>query len=360
MEGTSKKEGDRESILKLNGVSMSYGTHLILENVSFDVYRNEILGVIGASGSGKTTLLKVLVGFLNPDKGEVLFRKKEEEEARGNYHIVHENKELVTKRFGFAAQEPSFYERLTVVENLSYFGHLYHMNDTAVSNNIKSLVHLLGLRGAENTLAGNLSGGMQKRLDIACALIHDPDILILDEPTADLDPLLRRQILVLLEKINKLGTTIILSSHFLADVEELCSRIAILHNTHILEIGTAMQIKSKYSTNEEIVIQTSPGRYAAILKRLGKKSIEKTALRENRCVIYTPKAVSVLKRLLHVVESSKEQLIEVEVNKPSLTEIFEVLAKAKDVQQMRESLTAREQRETLEDDRKIQHKMKRP
>jgi ABC-2 type transport system ATP-binding protein len=166
---------------------------------------------------------------------------------------------------------------------------------------------------------------MQRRLDMACALIHDPKILILDEPTADLDPLLRNHIWRLVRKINKRGTTIILASHHLSELESLCSRIAILKEGKMLAIGTPNEIKQRFSQNEEIHLETFPGNYEEIshFKNVEiSKYIAKIEDRGTKLVIYTSKPEMVLNALMKRLEELKETIVDLKVTRPSLDEIF--------------------------------------
>jgi len=176
--------------IQLTGISKIFNKNIVLEDLNLSVGYGEILGIIGKSGSGKTTLLNIIIGFLKPDKGSVIFQSRN----------IHKDEINVDTQFGFASQEFSFYDKLTVDENLRYFGSLYKIKDKTLDQRIPELLKFVDLEDKRNLLASNLSTGMKKRLDIACSLIHDPKILILDEPTSDLDTFLRRDIIALLKK----------------------------------------------------------------------------------------------------------------------------------------------------------------
>jgi ABC-2 type transport system ATP-binding protein len=231
---------------------------------------------------------------------------------------------LAKSIFGFASQDPSFYEMLTVKENLMHFGSLYRLPSKALKSNVEILLALMDLKQSQNTLGGKLSGGMERRLDIACALIHDPEILILDEPTSDLDPILRDHIWSLVRKINRKGTTIILASHHLSEVETFCSRIAIIKEGILIDVDTPSRLKAKHADSEEIVIQTYPGNYGNIakaLKRPGGKVFE-VKIRGSELAIYCSQPNAVLLELLHALETLDEELIDIRVSRPGLDELF--------------------------------------
>ena len=314
-----------EPILKFCNVSKRFGKHLVLNNINLEIESGEVFGIIGVSGSGKSTMLNLLIGFLEPEIGDILFRPDQlldYTKAGTQFRSIYRMPKTVKKFFGFAAQLPSFYTKLTVKENLQYYGMLHGLKKDALQHNIKNLLTFVELDDAENILAGNLSGGMQRRLDIACALIHDPKVLIMDEPTADLDPILMHHIWNLIRKINKKGTTIILSSHNLTKLESLCDKIAILHDKRIVSVGKPDDLKDGFSHSEEIEIQTYPGKYEALMKKINNKAIEKMEIRGHKLIIITKQPEKILHSLLHKIEQSKENLIDVKLLKPTLHDIF--------------------------------------
>ena len=321
-----------EPIFSLKGVTKVFGQKTILKDVSLDINQGEIFGIIGASGSGKTTILNVLIGFLRPEKGDVIFRQEHLLNFKTSFvfRSVFKKIEDVKKIYGFASQTPSFYDTLTVKENLQYFGALYGLSDDAINANIETLLNLMGLKGAENLLARNLSGGMERRLDIACSLIHDPKVLILDEPTADLDPVLRNHIWELVKKVNKKGTTIIIASHHLDEIEALCDRIAIVKDHKIMDIGSPNKVKMRFSEKQEIQVQCYPGEYDKIVAGLKEKDIKDVEKRGGELVIHTKATKKVLQELLKTLDKLNENLLDIRVSKPTLDDVFIMMSKQKE------------------------------
>ena len=317
-------------ILKIQHLNKQFGKKKILRNINLDIYEGEIFGLIGASGTGKTTLLKTIIGYLAPEEGDVKFRydyfikKKNNKEGKIVYASVYRQQRIANNLFGFASQEPSFYSKLTVRENMNYFGSLFNMPKKALDSNIEILLSLMDLKRAENSLAKDLSGGMERRLDIACALIHDPEVLILDEPTSDLDPLLRDHIWSLVQKINKKGTTIILASHHLSEVEHFCSRIAIIKDGKVIDVASPARLKTKYAESQEIRIQTYPGNYENISKSLKKpgSKVYDIQVKGSELILYSDQPQIVIHELLHTLEVLKEELIDINVSRPGLDELF--------------------------------------
>jgi ABC-2 type transport system ATP-binding protein len=323
-------------IIKLQNVTKRFGRKVVLHDVNLELFSGEIFGVIGLSGSGKTTLLNTVIGFLQPEGGDVLYKLEhllEYKDDKNSFRSVFKSSDDVKRSFGFAAQTPSFYNKLTAVENLAYFGNLYNLSADVRKTNTEILLQLMGLYDSRHVQAAFLSGGMQKRLDIACALIHDPKVLILDEPTADLDPLLRKQMWHLIKQINEKGTTIMLSSHFLDELELLCDRVGILYDGKIIMAGSPNEVKNYYSKDEEIRLETSPGHYAKIVNALKRETktlgIKKMAIEDNKLIVYTQHAERSLHQVLHILEESEELLLDVVVEKPTLQEVLEKLISKK-------------------------------
>ncbi len=317
------------TILQVAGLLKSFGRVVVLNDISLDIHEGEIFGIIGVSGSGKTTLLNSMVGFLHPEKGDTRIILNRLLKLQGPDRMVSVYRKLidVKKTFGFAAQTPSFYPELTVLENLKYFAALYNMTKESAESNIRVLLRFMELYEVKDLQSAKLSGGMQRRLDIACALVHNPPVLILDEPTADLDPVLAKQIWKLLVSINKRGTTIILSSHHLSELESFCTRIGILDEGRIVMVGSPGQIKENLSSTEEIHIETMAGNYKSLMAKLKDKAIISLEDRGTELVISTLHPEKVIHKVLHAIELSGDSLIDIKIRKPSLEEVFDFLEK---------------------------------
>ncbi|USN45845.1 MAG: ABC transporter ATP-binding protein [Candidatus Woesearchaeota archaeon] len=311
-----------ESVFEIRNLRKSYGKHVVLDDINIKVKAGEILGLIGSSGSGKTTLLNSIIGFIKPDSGEIMFRHKTHDKKKSDYLSVERHQQLVKTKYGFASQSPSFYDKLTVIENLRYFGSLHGLSRLTIETNAQTLLKLMGLEAAESTLAKNLSGGMERRLDISCAMMHDPDVLLLDEPTADLDPILRKHIWDLVKMINKKGTSIILASHHLAELEDLCSRIAIIKKGNIRAVGSPKEILEQFSENQEIRLTSSPGKYGELLKLMNKKHITNSKVSNKVLIMQTNKQQEALESITSALRKRNEKLLSISINKATLDEIF--------------------------------------
>jgi len=205
----------RATLVQLRGVTKYFDHATVLQNVDLEIKQNTLLALIGRSGAGKTTLLRIILGIYKPDFGTL---------TKANIKI------------GYASQENSFYPRLTVDENLDYFGKLYGVSGVELENRKDELLKLVKLIPARSTRAQNLSGGMKRRLDLALALIHDPELIILDEPTAGLDVVLQKQIWQNILAIKKSKKTIIISSHDLDQLRKYCDEFAFVYNKQLYDL----------------------------------------------------------------------------------------------------------------------------
>lgn len=304
------------AVFLVRNVTKKYDSRTILKDINLDVQKGEILGVIGASGAGKTTLLNMLVGFVRSTSGSITFQLGQRQ------HDVMRQPQLVARNYGFASQRPSFYEKLTVLENLYYFGRMYDLSVESIEKNARQLLHFMNLKPHAHLLAEHLSGGMQRRLDIACALIHNPPVLILDEPTADLDPVLRTQLWEIIKQVNHKGTTVVLSSHHLNDLDALCNRIAIVKDGSLVDVDSPEKLKSKYSRTQDIMVESFPGNYEQIIRML--KPEKDTVVRHEGTylTIRTPRPEKVISTLLSALKRQKESLLDLKLIKPNIDDVF--------------------------------------
>ena len=328
LQNVSTHSSRQQPLIQMQNVTKSYNKEIVLNCINLSIYPGEIFALIGVSGSGKTTLLNSIVGFVEPDEGSVNLNL--EAEPTYNIEAIYQSPYGIKNIFGVSTQIPSFYHQLTVDENLDHFASLYGLKNETIQQNKNSLLKLLGIEDARHFLSGELSQGMQKRLDIACAMIHDPKILILDEPTSNLDPFLRDEMWTLLKEINKRGTTVIFASHFLGELEEFCDRIAVLYNHSIVAVGTPLELKKYYTNNYEIHFRILSHNYEPIIRQLEKEKkvkISSVHFEDHKAVLYTPFPQEALQSLLQLLNKHREKLLDIDVNRPTIKEIFETMLK---------------------------------
>jgi ABC-2 type transport system ATP-binding protein len=301
------------TLLQAKGISKKFHSEEILKLSNLSIKKGDICGVIGPSGSGKTTLLRLILRLYQPSSGEILYNGNNIEKISG-----------YTKNIGVSFQECSLYDDLTVAENLFYFGKLYGLSKKTIDKDTKKLLNLVGLKGKEKKQICELSGGMKRRLDLACSILHSPQILVLDEPMQGLDPLLRRHMWELIRTINKMGMTVIISSHLLNEIEHICNYLIVLKEGKIIVEGTPEEVKTKYTLNEEIHLETYPGNYKKIISKLSTLDmISSCKIKEHKIVIYTNEAEAALKSVIKTIDSLNEKMLDINVSRPSLDEVFE-------------------------------------
>ncbi len=236
-------------LIQLQSLKKEFKGHTIINMLDFSLHKGELMGLVGKSGEGKTTFLRILIGFYKIDAGTIIFQGKD----------ITKKPEQIIKHVGFCTQENSFYHELTIQENMQFYGRLYGIRKHELLQRIESLLKLVNLFERKEKLGGAISGGMKRRLDFAIALLHQPDILILDEPTAGLDPVMTKDIWELISTINQKGTTVLVSSHELDNIERYCSKIAVLSKGKIVvktieEIHKRFKEKSLMDVFEQLVV----------------------------------------------------------------------------------------------------------
>lgn len=237
-----------KSIIKIDNLSKSYGKIEAVKGISFEVGKAEMFGLVGPDGAGKTTTIRILCGLLNPDSGTATLIDKD---------IIKE-KQAVQNQIGYLSQRFSLYGDLTVDENIEFFAEIHNVKNYKKRRD--ELLEFTRLKNFRDRLADNLSGGMKQKLALACSLIHKPQILFLDEPTAGVDPVSRRDFWKILSNLIKEGITIFMTTPYL-DEAERCNRVAMMNKGEIIAIDKPAEIKK--SINKQVVeIVCTPSRKA--------------------------------------------------------------------------------------------------
>jgi len=221
-------------IIVTHGLTKRFGDVLAVNHVNFLVHEGEIFGLLCPNGAGKTTMVRMLCGLLTISEGT----------ATVAGYNVSTQPEMVKKKIGYMSQSFCLYEDLTVSENLNFFARIYGLGKQDAKKRVEQVIRIVQLSTMERRLAGVLSGGLRQRLALACALVHSPKLLVLDEPTAGIDPTLRRVFWTYFRELNREGISILINTHYM-DEAALCDRLGIMHNGNIDAVGTPDELRQK-------------------------------------------------------------------------------------------------------------------
>jgi ABC-2 type transport system ATP-binding protein len=252
--------------IEVRHLTRRFGGFTAVNDLSFEVRQGEIFGFLGSNGAGKSTTIRMLCGLLRPSSGS----------ARVGGIDVGSQPEAVKQRIGYMSQRFSLYEKLTVDQNITFFGGIYGLAGDRLESRRAAVVDMAGLRGRESTLTGALSGGWRQRLGLGCAILHQPPIVFLDEPTGGVDPLSRRRFWRLINDLAVRGTTVLVTTHYLDEAEN-CHRIAIIHAGRLAALGTVPELKQVFAGRP--ILEVRAAQPVDAMRRLeAMPEVEKTSI----------------------------------------------------------------------------------
>jgi ABC-2 type transport system ATP-binding protein len=297
----------------MHGVTRRYGEHAAVDDVTLDVRAGTILGVIGPSGSGKTTLIRMLTGTLEPTAGEmtVLGQKPRKFTRR------------VRERIGYMPQHFVLYEELTASENVNFVAALFGLLWPKRARRVKEVLQLVDLWDARSKRARQLSGGMQRRLELACALVHDPTLLFVDEPTAGLDPMLRQTIWTEFRRLRDTGHTLVVTTQYVGEAE-YCDFVAVLSDGRLIALATPDELRQSALGGEVLEVQTGQAFDGSRLEEVsGVRRVNQNAPR--RFFVITDDAGAATPRVMQAMQSLSAEVVSITEYRPSFDEVFAAL-----------------------------------
>jgi ABC-2 type transport system ATP-binding protein len=232
-------------MIKLISVSKSFGNIKAVCDVSFSINKGEIFGILGPNGAGKSTIVNILNTLVKPDSGDVII---------DSVNTTNDG-ETIKLIMGVVPQEIALYEELTAYENLMFWGGLYKIPKSVLKENAEKTLEIVDLSYRKNDRIKTFSGGMKRRINIACSLLHNPKILVLDEPTVGVDPQNRNHIFEVIERLHDEGMTIIYTTHYMEEAERFCDKIAIMDEGHIIALGTLKELREISDTRDLLTIK---------------------------------------------------------------------------------------------------------
>ena len=294
-----------EAVIRVTDLKKHYGDVHAVDGVSFEVRAGEIFGLLGPNGAGKTTTVEILEGLRQPDSGEVRVLGLD----------VAKNADALKPRIGISLQTAAMYPKLTVTELIDLFRSFYPK-----SRPTAELIEALGLTERSKAQSKDLSGGQRQRLAVALALVNDPELLFLDEPTTGLDPAARRSLWTLVEGLKSAGTSVLLTTHYMEEAEILCDRLAIMDHGKVLELGTVEELVSRHFKDRAVRFDPEEALDVALLESL--PAVSSVHVDDTDALVFTRDVGATIGALLAAAEGRGVEPQNLSIRRASLEDVF--------------------------------------
>lgn len=300
------------ALLDIKNISKNFKDLKAVDDLSLSIEEGEIFGLLGPNGAGKSTTISMISNLVRPDTGDISYKDVS----------ILENSQLLEKELGLVPQDIALYPSLSGYSNLKFWGHVYGIRGKALSDRIEEIGEIIGLSDRLKDRVDKYSGGMKRRLNIGVALIHKPRLLIMDEPTVGIDPQSRNHILNTVKMLNKEAMTIIYTSHYMEEVEELCDRICVMDKGRLLAQGSKEQLIKLVNGREKIDVVFTDLDASTAQKIRNLSYIDEITVRENTCSIISEDAEHLMGDLIQIIKDTDNKILSIDVKKPSLETVF--------------------------------------
>ncbi|WP_313798489.1 ABC transporter ATP-binding protein [Cytobacillus sp.] len=300
-------------MLEVVDLSKHFKNKKAVKGVNLYLEKGETVGLLGPNGAGKSTTISLISSLINPTSGDVRLK---------NESIV-KKPEKIRNILGVVPQDIALYMDLTAEENLKFFGRIHRMKKKELQSKVDEILEIIGLTERKKELVKTFSGGMKRRLNIGVALLHEPELIIMDEPTVGIDPQSRNYILETVKRLNtEKNITVLYTSHYMEEVEYLCDRIYIMDHGEVIAAGTKEEIKSILSAEQSIAMRVDilKGEYLQLLQAL--PNVKSISVQDPAITLIVPKKVNILKDLFKLAEETKTNIISVHIETPTLEDVF--------------------------------------
>ena len=297
-------------MLEIKKISKEYGDMIAVNDIDLEINKGEIFGILGPNGAGKSTLIGMICGLIKRTSGEIIYEEKET------------NTRKFKENIGIVPQDFALYWDLTAEENIEFFCSLYGFRGKDLKTRVNKVLDFVGLTDVRKKKASEFSGGMKRRLNIGCAIAHSPKLIIMDEPTVGIDPQSRNHILKSVLKLRDEGATIIYTSHYMQEVDDICDRIAIVDKGNIIAEGTSEELKNLIGDKRVLNITVKKRIDNLEDKLLEITGIEKVVYSENQYKISTIKNTNLLTKIIETTLNLDGEIINVENLDPTLENVF--------------------------------------
>ncbi|MFH7819945.1 ATP-binding cassette domain-containing protein [Neobacillus thermocopriae] len=299
-------------VLEVKNLTKKFDGFIAVDNISLSINEGEIFGLLGPNGAGKSTTINLIAGLLRSSEGEI--------KILGKNNMKHSR--YTKMNIGIVPQDLAIYEDLTAFENVKFFAGLYGLRGTELTDRVQEALEFVGLLDMQRAYPKNFSGGMKRRLNIACAIAHRPKLIIMDEPTVGIDPHSRNYILQSIHKLNEMGCTIIYTSHYMEEVEEICTRISIMDHGKVIAEGTKEQLIAIITNTKDIWIEVKSVEQIDIEKIKEINGVKTVSLDKNVIKINSEIGINNLNNILLYLMNQKVEIGSLEEREPNLETVF--------------------------------------
>lgn len=300
------------AFIEVRNIEKHYKEIKAVKGVSFDIEKGKVIGLLGPNGAGKSTTISMISTLLKPDKGEVFFEGES----------ILKNPIKIQKKLGIVPQEIALYESLSAYDNLEFWGSAYGLKKAKLKERIKEVAKLIGLEDRLKKPVKSFSGGMKRRLNIGVALLHEPELLIMDEPTVGIDPQSRNHILDTVVKLNEKGMTIIYTSHYMEEVEKLCDKIYIMDEGEIVADGDIDQLVNLVPKNKVFKIGFNQINDDLINSVKNIDGVEDVKIKDGILIIDTNRSEKMINELVDIASLYKLSIESVDIQRVNLETVF--------------------------------------
>ncbi|MBD0379278.1 ABC transporter ATP-binding protein [Paenibacillus sedimenti] len=301
------------SFIQLKDVVKRYNNNISVDHLNLTIQEGEVFGLLGPNGAGKSTTIKMLSGLLKIDQGHVLV---------DGLSVASQPLE-VKRRIGLVPQDLAIYEGLTAKENVTFFARLYGLRGKLLKSRVEEALDFVGLADRSGDKASSFSGGMKRRLNIACAIMHHPKLIIMDEPTVGIDPQSRNHILESVRTLNRMGSTIIYTSHYMEEVSAISTRVGIMDHGHLIACGTQEELRCKVAQDNKIIIQAANIVDEAIQELNNHPRIKKVTLQDQMIeLLQLASSQAYLQDILFILSKHQVKIVSLTQVEPDLEALF--------------------------------------
>jgi ABC-2 type transport system ATP-binding protein len=298
-------------MLKIKDLEKSYGEIKAVKGVSIEIEQGEIVGLLGPNGAGKSTTISMISTLLKPDAGSITFKG----------HDIVKKPKPIQKVLGIVPQEIALYPTLSGYENLRFWGSAYGLKGAELKSKIDEVSEIIGIKERLKDKVEKYSGGMKRRINIGAALLHNPDLLIMDEPTVGIDPQSRNHILETIKKLNEKGMTIIYTSHYMEEVEFLCDRIYIMDEGVVIADGTKEELVASVNKDKKIVVEFEKDAEKVCEAFRKVESVNHVNCEDKLMTLYT-NGNNLMQQIIETASKNELEIVSIDVEKPNLESGF--------------------------------------